>query len=210
MTKGVKTGGRKKGTPNKVTATTRDSLAKFLHHYEDSKLAKDFDSLEPKDRIVLFEKLLSYVMPKVSSADEVEGVCYTKEDVRDSFNGGEVRNWKQNEVIRQSEERRRNWKIEFASTTWCFDNCAECIIGKECWQRKEHNKVVAVKDCWLNGGEGCAACEHQSECKHYKEFGDIAILGGWNKEDDDDESPSQEALNDVSLKDSIKLLNHIY
>ena len=185
--KGKKTGGRKKGTPNKITRTTRGTLAEFLHEYESSKLAKDFAELEPKERIVMFEKLLAYIMPKVQSADEVEGVCYAKEDVYDYYGQGKVRNWVDAERRHQIDEKYRREKLEFASTTWCFEDCRECMIGNECPQRKEHNKAVAVKDCWLNGGEGCSACEYQSECKHYKEFGDIAILGEWNRDDDDGE-----------------------
>lgn len=65
---GNKTGGRKKGTTNKVTAETRATINKLLTEYQDSgKMSKDFLSLEPKDRLICAEKLMQYVIPKLQS-----------------------------------------------------------------------------------------------------------------------------------------------
>ncbi len=63
-----KTGGRQKGTPNKTTGVTKKVISDLLDHYNTSgKMVKDFDQLNPKDRITIAEKLMQYVMPKMQS-----------------------------------------------------------------------------------------------------------------------------------------------
>lgn len=63
-----KTGGRVKGTPNKVTAITKSVISKMLAEYQESGLlCKDFAELEAKDRLMIFEKLLNYTLPKMQS-----------------------------------------------------------------------------------------------------------------------------------------------
>lgn len=70
--KGVKTGGRKKGTPNKVTSMRkemgREAIAELLQEYtENDIMKKDFLALDPKDRIYLSEKLFAYIVPKMQA-----------------------------------------------------------------------------------------------------------------------------------------------
>jgi len=55
-------GGRPKGTPNRVTAELRDWISFFIHDNKE-KIQEDFNSLNPRDRVVLFEKLLKYALP---------------------------------------------------------------------------------------------------------------------------------------------------
>jgi hypothetical protein len=58
-----KTGGRRKGTPNKATADLRVWVAELI----DSNLEQieaDLKTLEPKERCLFIEKLLPYVIPK--------------------------------------------------------------------------------------------------------------------------------------------------
>lgn len=63
-----KTGGRQKGSQNKVTAAIKDCFKKMLEDYTNSHtFMEDFASLEPKDRLMLVEKLASYVVPKMQS-----------------------------------------------------------------------------------------------------------------------------------------------
>jgi len=68
---GMKTGGRQKGTPNKITADIREKLGGVVH----SQLVKIIESdsewvgLPLEARIKLLEKLLPYVLPRVA-ADE--------------------------------------------------------------------------------------------------------------------------------------------
>ncbi|WP_290082556.1 hypothetical protein [Paramuribaculum intestinale] len=63
-----KVGGRKKGTPNKVTTSAREGIAKLLNVYYDSGLmSEDFASLEPKERIDAVARLAPYVMPRMQA-----------------------------------------------------------------------------------------------------------------------------------------------
>lgn len=61
--KGAKTGGRKAGTPNKVSHEVRELIVSLSEKY----LASDLESLEPRDRAVILTRLLSYVVPRPAS-----------------------------------------------------------------------------------------------------------------------------------------------
>ena len=66
--KGVRNGGRAKGTPNKTTTATKEIIANLLTEYSNTgKLSLDFNALDPKDRLSIAEKLMQYVMPKIQS-----------------------------------------------------------------------------------------------------------------------------------------------
>lgn len=58
-----KTGGRKKGTPNRITSDLREWLAGFLNSSREQ-LEMDFAALEPDERIFAFSRLVGYVIPK--------------------------------------------------------------------------------------------------------------------------------------------------
>ena len=63
-----KTGGRQKGSVNKVTAMTKAVISDLLSDYQDSGLmGSDFLALEPKDRIQCAEKMMQYILPKMQS-----------------------------------------------------------------------------------------------------------------------------------------------
>lgn len=63
-----KTGGRQKGSQNKVTSMTKQVIAELLATYSESGLmSEDFKALEPKDRMTCAEKLMQYIMPKMQS-----------------------------------------------------------------------------------------------------------------------------------------------
>ncbi len=68
MAKGIKTGGRKKNTPNKMTSELRERINDFLSNNWNS-LQSDFDSLEPKDKLMFYERLLQYGLPKLQSTE---------------------------------------------------------------------------------------------------------------------------------------------
>lgn len=76
--KGKKTGGRVAGTPNKATSITKAAISELLAEYQSSgKMKADFDAIEdPKDRLVIAEKMMQYVMPKMQS------VAFTDADER--------------------------------------------------------------------------------------------------------------------------------
>ena len=63
-----KSGGRTKGTPNKVTGELRELITDFLQNNWE-RVQSDFDNLEPKDRLVFYERLLTYSTPKLQSVD---------------------------------------------------------------------------------------------------------------------------------------------
>lgn len=66
MAVGKKTGGRKKGTPNKATTLGKEVIVSLLSDYAESGLmSKDFMAIEPKDRLVIAERLMQYTMPKM-------------------------------------------------------------------------------------------------------------------------------------------------
>lgn len=61
---GKKYGGRKAGTPNRLTNELR-ALLKNILHQEIEMLTDHLNKLEPKDRLELLVKLLPYAIPKV-------------------------------------------------------------------------------------------------------------------------------------------------
>lgn len=71
--------GRPKGTPNKVTSSIRNWIVELINGNREQ-LQKDLLQLEPKDRLIMIERLLPYIMPKVANASDVEGACYNKDD----------------------------------------------------------------------------------------------------------------------------------
>ena len=68
MALGKKTGGRKKGIPNKSTLLGKEVIVALLTDYSDSGLmTSDFMALDPKDRLIIAEKLMQYTMPKMQA-----------------------------------------------------------------------------------------------------------------------------------------------
>jgi hypothetical protein len=63
-----KTGGRAKGTPNKVTTDLRTWINELLNSNR-RQIAADIKQLEPQQRVMIFEKLLSYAVPKMQSVE---------------------------------------------------------------------------------------------------------------------------------------------
>ena len=68
-----KTGGRKKGTPNKVTGTLKEWLEDILNENRQQ-IKDDLAALKPKDRLLIIEKLLQYVIPKQKTELEITGL----------------------------------------------------------------------------------------------------------------------------------------
>ena len=62
MARKFKSGGRQKGTPNKVTKDVRECIRTFIE-YNIPTLQEDFNQLEAKERILIIERLLKYVIP---------------------------------------------------------------------------------------------------------------------------------------------------
>lgn len=88
MAKGAKTGGREKGTPNRLTKELR-RLLKDLLHQELENLPDHLNSLETKERLEIVVKLLPYVIPRMEPANsqglETENprrVIITREEIK--------------------------------------------------------------------------------------------------------------------------------
>lgn len=177
--KGQKTGGRAKGTPNKTTSAVRDWLISLINNSR-SQIEKDLKSLEPKDRLLMIEKLLPYVMPKCINPDEVEGACFTRSNIKSCGgfgNSGEVETWVDVEGSRkykiEKEQIRYELDLEKSKQAgFCFSDCNECKVCDICEKRKQQNKLTAENDCWA-GFEGCEGCDFIDTCKFYKEYGDF-------------------------------------
>lgn len=58
-----KTGGRTRGTPNKVTATLKEFITDIIDKNR-KQMQKDLQELEPKERLQILERLMQYVIPK--------------------------------------------------------------------------------------------------------------------------------------------------
>ena len=58
-----KTGGRKRGTPNRTTSTIREWLTNLIGKNQ-RQMERDLKELLPKERLMMLEKLMGYVVPK--------------------------------------------------------------------------------------------------------------------------------------------------
>ena len=58
--------GRPKGTQNKTTTDLREWINNFIDDNR-GQIKKDWKGLEPKDRLILFEKLLKYSLPTLQA-----------------------------------------------------------------------------------------------------------------------------------------------
>ncbi|MBW8324934.1 MAG: hypothetical protein K0M50_09250 [Prolixibacteraceae bacterium] len=71
MAKGFKTGGRKKGTPNLLTGTTKEIIGNIVLR-ELQRLPALMDQLDPKEKADCIFKLLPYILPKTAPVEETE------------------------------------------------------------------------------------------------------------------------------------------
>jgi len=65
--------GRPKGSVNKVTADLRNRISDFLDENWEQ-LQNDFDNLDPKDRLLFYERLLQYGLPKLQSTELISTI----------------------------------------------------------------------------------------------------------------------------------------
>jgi len=68
--KGRKTGGRRRGTPNRTTAELKEALKAFVDRNIDQ-LQEDFDTLDPEKRLTFFEKIVRMVLPPPVNPDSL-------------------------------------------------------------------------------------------------------------------------------------------
>lgn len=72
MAKGIKTGGREQGTPNKLTRELR-TLLKDIVFNELENLRENLDKLETKDRLELTYKFARLVIPQPETVNPFTG-----------------------------------------------------------------------------------------------------------------------------------------
>ncbi len=74
MAQGRKTGGRKKGTPNKATATVRDVFSQFVeaNAAKAQSLFERVAAEDPAKALELLARLAEYVLPKLART-EIKG-----------------------------------------------------------------------------------------------------------------------------------------
>lgn len=58
--------GRPRGVPNKTTTDLRKWINQFIEDNQ-AQIKKDWKTLEPKERIFMFEKLLKYSLPTLQA-----------------------------------------------------------------------------------------------------------------------------------------------
>jgi flagellar motility protein MotE (MotC chaperone) len=71
MAKGFKTGGRRAGQPNKLTAELREILGEIVKQ-QLLNLPELLSQMEAKDAAMILEKFTGYVMPKMESEEAAE------------------------------------------------------------------------------------------------------------------------------------------
>jgi len=72
MAKGIKHGGRKVGTPNKVSSELKEVLNEYCLN-EFQFLNANIERLTLHERIILFSKMLPFVLPKNVAHEENTG-----------------------------------------------------------------------------------------------------------------------------------------
>jgi hypothetical protein len=71
MAKGIKTGGRQKGTSNRLTGPIKEMIVQFVTN-EIQHLPGLLNQLEPKDKAEYIIKLLPYILPKKAPVDTLK------------------------------------------------------------------------------------------------------------------------------------------
>lgn len=68
-----KTGGRKKGSKNKISGLLRETLTTIVEDYYSGKFASDLIRLTPATRSFLMKDLAEYVLPKLQRVEQFQG-----------------------------------------------------------------------------------------------------------------------------------------
>jgi len=77
-----KTGGRSSGTPNKVTTDLRSWVNELLDRNRQQ-IDEDIKRLDPQQRVAIFEKLLSYAIPKMQAVEAKIDLSHLTEEQLD-------------------------------------------------------------------------------------------------------------------------------
>ena len=106
---GQKTGGRQKGTPNKITAEIREFLASLVFDNMDL-IRQDVKDMTPEQRAVFLPKILPYIAPKVKTVSETEGKSQASLDLQSISNTAQaIMSWEREQ---EKEEKERTKTAE--------------------------------------------------------------------------------------------------
>ena len=72
MAKGLKTGGREKGTPNRTTREAREMLLSILEDYQENQLYEDLEAVKSEARLKFMADLMKHLIPKPKAQEEKE------------------------------------------------------------------------------------------------------------------------------------------
>ena len=89
---GKKYGGRKKGTPNKITKEVREMISMFVQNKWDD-FMQAYDSIEkPSDKCYIMTSLLPFIAPKMAAIEYKGDVpVKTLSDELDEISGEKTR-----------------------------------------------------------------------------------------------------------------------
>ena len=76
--------GRPKGVPNKVTKSVRAFIGEVIDKNR-RQMVRDLKALEPKDRLIILEKLMQYIIPK-QQAQSIDINALTDEQLASVIN----------------------------------------------------------------------------------------------------------------------------
>ena len=61
---GLKTGGRKRGIPNRITTKLKDELSEHLETYIENQFNEDWNELTPRERVRVALSISQLIIPK--------------------------------------------------------------------------------------------------------------------------------------------------
>lgn len=61
---GLKSGGRKKGIPNRITTKLKDELSEHLETYIENQFSEDWNELTPRERVRVALSISQLIIPK--------------------------------------------------------------------------------------------------------------------------------------------------
>lgn len=185
--KGQKTGGRKKGTPNKATSTLRDWFLQLVNDNRQQ-IETDLREMEAKDRLQWIEKILPYILPKVQNPIEVEGAVYTRDNIthsNTSFENYRLCTWADEQGKRKFEQSQRDFKEQQKREeeqrdtilSYIEANAEENAFGFE-----EHAPGAQpyIKECGYN----CLECSERKKCKVVKVLNEVREIKDCDKQKD--------------------------
>ena len=76
--------GRPKGVPNKVTKSVRAFIGEVIDKNR-RQMVRDLKALKPKDRLIILEKLMQYIIPK-QEAQSIDITALTDEQLTSVIN----------------------------------------------------------------------------------------------------------------------------